>query len=152
MDCETYRAWIEQEDLIHSDPILLRQHGETCPECRAWQAQEAVWRQVFATVTERPLTHSLWPGVRARLQERQAPAGSFSAELMALGRLLVPTMALLILSLAGVALWSSSGGQINSQEARLTSSLLMADLSTELDFLRQDADTILQQWGGTETP
>jgi hypothetical protein len=105
-------------------------------------------------VSQASLTHSLWPGVRARLAHA-APVVSLSDALTALGRFLVPALALLVLGLAGVGWWSGLDAQttqFDTQETRLAPTLLVANPTVELAFLSQDPDTILQQWGGSETP
>ena len=157
MDCEAFRTWMDQAggEPVEPMPPALRQHGETCVDCQSWQQAEAAWGQLFAAVPQASLTHSLWPGVRTRLLAHATPVASLSDELMALGRLLVPALALLVLSLAGVGWWGgpdSQTTQIDAQEARLASTLLVANPAAELAFLSQDPDTILQQWGGGESP
>jgi len=156
MDCEAFRAWIDQAgaEPVEPMPPALRQHGDTCVACQTWQQSEATWGRLFAAVPQASLAHSLWPGVRARLAH-VAPVASLSDELTALGRLLVPALALLVLCLAGVGWWSGLDAQttqFDTQETRLTPTLLVANPPVELAFLRQDPDTILQQWGGGETP
>lgn len=157
MNCEAFRAWIDQAGAQPVEPMppALRQHGDTCADCQTWQQVEAAWGRLFATVPQTSLTHSLWPGVRARLPAHAAPAASLSDELTALGRLLVPALALLVLSLAGVGWWGGSQTrtiQMDTQETRLVPTFLVANPAAELAFLSQDPDTILQQWGGGETP
>jgi hypothetical protein len=157
MDCEAFRAWIDQAGAQPVEPMppALRQHGDTCVDCQTWQQVEATWERLFAAVPQASLTHSLWPGVRARLPAHAAPAASLSDELTALGRLLIPALALLVLGLAGVGWWGGSPTQtipMDTQEARLASTFLVANPAAELAFLSQDPDTILQQWGGSETP
>ncbi|MDH3598373.1 MAG: hypothetical protein OEU26_01900 [Candidatus Tectomicrobia bacterium] len=151
MDCEAFRIWMDQAgaESVEPMPPALRQHGDTCVDCQSWQQAEAAWRRLFAAVPQASLTHSLWPGVRARLAAHAAPVASLSDELTALGRLLVPALALLVLSLAGVGWWSGPDTQPTPID---TSTFLVANPSAELAFLSQDPDTILQQWGGRETP
>jgi hypothetical protein len=156
MDCEAFRAWVDQAgaEPVEPMPPALRQHGDTCVDCQTWQQAEAAWGRLFAAVPQASLAHSLWPGVRVRLAH-VAPVASLSDELTALGRLLVPALALLVLCLAGVGWWSGLDAQttqFDTQETRLTPTLLVANPPVELAFLRQDPDTILQQWGGGETP
>ena len=156
MDCEAFRAWIDQAgaEPVEPMPPALRQHGDTCVNCHTWQQAEAAWGRLFAAVPQASLAYSLWPSVRARLAYA-APVASLSDALTALGRFLVPALALLVLSLVGVGWWSGSHTQtiqIDAQEARLDSTFLVANPAAELAFLSQDPDTILQQWGGSETP
>jgi hypothetical protein len=157
MDCEAFRAGMEQAGMEPVEPMppALRQHGDTCLDCQTWRQAEAAWGRLFAAVPQASLTHALWPGVRARLPAHAAPAASLSDELTTLGRLLVPALALLVLSLAGVGWWNGSKAQttqIDAQEARLAPTFLVANPAAELAFLSQEPDTILQQWGGSKTP
>jgi hypothetical protein len=156
MDCKAFRAWIDQAGTAPVEPMpaALRQHSDLCVDCQTWQQAEVAWERLFGAVPQASLTHSLWPGVRMRLTHA-APVASLSDDLTALGRLLVPALALLVLCLAGVGWWSGLDTQtiqFDTQETRFAPTWLVANPTVELAFLSQDPDTILQQWGGSETP
>ncbi len=56
-------------------------------------------------------------------------------------------MAALVLALGGVGLWDPF-----PPEAHPVASVLVAEPTTELAFLGQDADAILDQWVGVSQP
>jgi hypothetical protein len=88
----------------------------------------------------------------AAIALRQAQPASLSWELVALSRYLVPALAILVLALGGVGLWSRAILDADASVTSPVASVLVAEPTTELAFLHQDADVILDQWAGVTPP
>ncbi len=88
----------------------------------------------------------------AAIASYRAQPASLSWELVALSRYLVPALAVLVLALGGVGLWREAGMNAAVPETHSAASVFVAEPTTELAFLRQDADAILDQWAGVSQP
>lgn len=129
-----------------------RVHYEGCADCQAWLAHEQAWQQVFAHVLTPRARLSVWPGVMVAIASRRSPPMSLSRELVGLSRYFVPAFAALVLALGGIELWSQLTISPIASDTSLVTSVLVAEPTTELAFLRQDADAILNQWVGVSQP
>jgi hypothetical protein len=88
----------------------------------------------------------------AAIASRQVQPTSLSWELVALSRLLVPALTALVLALGGVELWGRVTIDTDAPSTYPVASVLVAEPTTELAFLHQDADIILDQWAGVSQP
>ncbi len=150
MNCDAFRLWFDRMQMVPPEAWsdTVRTHHDTCADCQIWLAHEQTWQQVFARVPTPRARPSVWPEVMAAIAARQARPVSLSLELVSLSRYLLPALAGLVLVLGGVGWW----GQVFTQNTELAESVLVAEPTTELAFLSQDADTILDQWVGVPQP
>jgi hypothetical protein len=88
----------------------------------------------------------------AVIATRRVQPASLSWELVALSRYLVPALAALVLALVGVGLWAPVAFDPAAPDTDSVASVLVAEPTTELAFLHQDADAILNQWVGVSQP
>lgn len=151
MHCDAFRSCVDRLP-TETWPDAARAHHEACANCRAWLANEKTWQHVFSSVPAPAGRASVWPGVMAAIVARREPPASLSWELVALSRYVVPALAALVLTLGGVGLWGTTTTDANPSPTPPAASILVAEPTTELAFLRQDADTILDQWAGVSQP
>ncbi len=158
MNCDAFRSCIDRlptpwpQTWEATLDAAARRHHETCADCQGWLANEQNWQQIFAHAPTPRAQPSVWPGVMAAIVARRTQPVSFSRELVALGRYLVPAFAALVLVLGGVGLWRQLTISPATPDTHLVASVLVSEPTTELDFLRQDADAILGQWVGVSQP
>ena len=149
MNCDVFRSRV---DRLPNDlwPPEARAHHETCADCRDWWGREATWRRVFASAPAPAPRPSVWPGVMAAIAARRQQPASLSWELVALSRYVAPALAALVLIVGGVGLWQAD---LNDRPALpATASVLVAEPATELAFVAEDADAILNQWVEVSQP
>ena len=146
MTCDAFRVWYDSAEphATAQPPEPLRRHLQTCLDCQAFLRDESVWQRLFATVPDVSMQRSLWPGVLAEIEARQTLPTSLSAAVWALGRLVVPVCALVVLCLGGFSLWR--GVFLDSQTAPVVSSLLLDNFAADVPLLQQDPETIVQRW------
>ena len=158
MDCNVFRSCFDHMPTPSPGtwPQTLdaaaRVHHDACAGCQAWLAHEQTWQHVFSSVPAPRERSSVWPGVMAAIASRQVQPTSLSWELVALSRYLVPALAVLVLALGGVGLWSRAILDADASVTSPVASVLVAEPTTELAFLHQDADVILDQWAGVFQP
>ncbi len=165
MDCDAFRSCIDHMPVPLPDAWAriseaeagteARAHHEGCADCQAWLAHEQTWQQVLASVPAPRARPSAWPGVMAAIASRPTPSTSLSWELVALSRYLVPALTTLVLALGGVGLWGQATmnpAVLARDDHQSVMSVLVAEPTTELGFLQQDADAILDQWVGVSQP
>lgn len=154
MNCDAFRSCIDRTPTLlpAAWPDAVRAHHEGCVDCQAWLAGEQTWQHVFSHVPRPRARPSAWPGIRAAIATRRAPPASLSQELVALSRYLAPALAGLVLALAGAGLWSQVAMHAVDPDTPPAASVLVAEPATELAFLHQDADVILDQWVGVSQP
>jgi len=152
MNCDAFRLYIDLPALPpEAWPDEIRAHHEGCANCQVWLAHEQTWQYVFASVPAPRARPSVWPGVMAVIAARRAQPASLSWELVALSRYLVPALVALVLALAGVGMWAPVTNPA-APDTDSVASVLVAEPITELAFLHQDADAILNQWVGGAQP
>ncbi len=154
MNCDAFRLHLDHMPTLSPEswPDAVRAHHEGCADCQAWLAHEQTWQHVFAAVPTPQARPSVWPGVMATIAARSAQPASLSWELVALSRYLVPALAVLVLALGGVGLWGQVGTNVAGPNHHPIASMLVAEPTTELALLSQDADAILDQWAGVSQP
>ena len=96
--------------------------------------EENFWKRFFATAAKAEPAGSLWPGILAGIEAEIERRESFSTAVLWMGRRLAPAFALLLLVVAGTALWDGSDTVL------LDSETLLAGLL--------GPDAILSQWAG----
>jgi hypothetical protein len=150
MNCDAFRSCIDRMPTLSpkSWDAAARAHHEACGDCQAWLAREQTWQHVFSSVPAPRGRSSVWPGVMAAIASRRVRPASLSRELVALSRYVVPALAALVLALGSVGLWGPVPIDANAPATQPLASVLVAEPTTELAFLHQDADTILDQWVG----
>jgi hypothetical protein len=88
----------------------------------------------------------------AAIAARQVQPASLSWEVVALSRYLVPALAALVLTLVGLGWWDQITVSPEIPATPSVASVLVAEPTAELAFLRQDEDAILDQWVGVSQP
>jgi len=158
MDCNVFRSCFDHMPTPwpgtwpQTFDAAARAHYDTCADCQAWLAHEQTWQHVLSSVPAPRERSSVWPGVMAAIASRQVQPTSLSRELVALSRYLVPALAALVLALGSVELWGRVTIDADIPATYPVASVLVAEPTTELAFLRQDADVILDQWVGVSQP
>lgn len=113
MKCQEFKDWLEREN--PKPPLSMPQdaaeHHSSCPDCQSLLKEEIFWQRFFAATREPSLSRSLWPGVKAGIEEELVRENSFSAMLVVLCRRLSLPLALLVLLLGGGVLWQQPAAE-----------------------------------------
>ncbi|MFC1491451.1 hypothetical protein ACFLQ0_02550 [Nitrospinota bacterium] len=105
MDCESFRAWLEDAGPPDKMPEEAAEHLRGCPACRDLLGEEKFWGRFFAAAPGAELSGTLWPGVLAKIRAQEEEALSWDFGLVLMGRRLIPALTLVLLLIGGVASW-----------------------------------------------